>query len=86
MAVYLQVIRCTLSLHAVIDYIRIRAITAKIEGHELWQTVIAFLSAQAPFIYRCSNWKTGQAAHLILCMLVFSSPILQEPQGLCKRI
>jgi len=47
LSVYLQVIRRT--LRAVIDYIRIRAITAKIEGHELWETVVAFLAAQKPF-------------------------------------
>ena len=47
LAVHLQVVRRT--LRAVIDYIRIRAITAKIEGHELWETVVAFLAAQKPF-------------------------------------
>ena len=46
--VYLQVIRRT--LRAGIGYIRIRATTAKIEGHELWQTAVAFLSAQESFI------------------------------------
>ena len=50
---YLQVVRRT--LRAVIDYIRIRAITAKIEGLELWQTVVAFLSAQESFIYAATG-------------------------------
>jgi len=64
LSVYLQVIRRT--LRAVLDYIRIRAITAKIEGHELWKTVVAFLSAQESFIDAATGRRVNP--HIRACL------------------